>query len=84
MGYLLIFKNMQKIIKIQFWVLLLGTIFAWGNFGVELVDWINNRECSTGCAVGLVNPFLTPCFYGAIFFLIAFVLSLMILKKVKE
>jgi len=75
---------MQKIIKIQFWVLLLGTIFAWVNFGVELVDWINKRECSTGCAVGLVNPFLTPCFYGAIFFLIAFVLGLMILKKVKE
>jgi hypothetical protein len=75
------FKNMKKIIKIQFGVLLLGTVFAWGNFGIELVDWINKRECSTGCAVGLVNPFLTPCFYGAIFFLVAFILNSLILKK---
>lgn len=75
---------MQKIIKIQFWVLLVGTVFAWVNFMVELMDWINKRECSTGCAVGLVNPFLTPCFYGAIFFLAAFLLSALLIKKIRE
>lgn len=61
----------------QFFVLLLGTLFAWGNFIVEFVAWRKHQICPTGCAHGdkVVNPFLTPCFYGAIFFTIAFVLS---------
>jgi hypothetical protein len=74
---------MEKIIKIQFGILLAGTIFAWANFGVELTDWIHKRACTTGCAIGLVNPFLTPCFYGAIFFLVAFILSALMIKKIK-
>jgi len=69
---------MKKLITSQFIILLAGTLFAWVNFGIELSDWLNKRACSTGCAVGLTNPFLTPCFYGAIFFLIAFILSVLI------
>jgi len=72
---------MRKLVTAQFIILLAGTLFAWGNFTVELVDWLNKRECSTGCAVGLVNPFLTPCFYGALVFTIAFALSAIMLKK---
>ncbi len=72
---------MKKLITIQFIVLLAGTAFAWTNFGIELVDWLNKRDCTTGCAVGLVNPFLTPCFYGALVFTLAFVLSAVMLKK---
>lgn len=72
---------MRKIIVTQFILLLAGTIFAWGNFSLELWNWLNKQACTTGCAVGLVNPFLTPCFYGAIFFLLAFILSAMLLKK---
>jgi len=64
----------------QFIVLLCGTLFAWGNFGYELYNWMKHKKCTTGCTVG-VNPFLTPCFYGAIFFTIAFVLSSMILMN---
>lgn len=75
---------MQKLIKIQFGVLLLGTLFAWVNFIWELVSWLNKQDCPTGCSVGLVNPFLTPCFYGACFFLIAFILSCFILKESKK
>jgi hypothetical protein len=72
---------MKKIILIQFFVLLAGTIFAWVNFASEFLNWLAKRACTTGCAIGLVNPFLTPCFYGAIFFTIAFVLSIIILRK---
>jgi len=72
---------MKKLLFLQFYLLLGGTIFAWSNFGIELNDWLNKRACTTGCAIGLVNPFLTPCFYGAIFFLLAFILSTIILKK---
>lgn len=75
---------MKKLIAVQFILLLLGTLFAWGNFTIEFIDWLNKRSCTTGCAVGLVNPFLTPCFYGAIFFAVAFILSALLLKKVKQ
>jgi len=72
---------MKKLILAQFIILLAGTIFAWGNFTYELINWLNKKACTTGCAIGLVNPFLTPCFYGAIFFTLAFILSALILKK---
>lgn len=75
---------MKKIIKIQFGVLCLGTVFAWTNFIIELVDWLNKKACTTGCTVGLVNPFKTPCFFGALFFLLAFSLSVVLLNKIKE
>ncbi|HRY60074.1 MAG TPA: hypothetical protein P5096_01710 [Patescibacteria group bacterium] len=74
---------MKKLIWVQFFVLLAGALFAWTNFTIELVDYLNKRACSTGCAVGVVNPFLTPCFYGAIVFTIAFVLSAVIVKKIQ-
>ncbi len=72
---------MKKVILAQFIVLLGGTLFAWFNFATELIDWMAKRACTTGCAVGLVNPFMAPCFYGAIFFTIAFVLNVMIIRK---
>jgi len=71
----------KKLIIAQFIILLGGTLFAWTNFTIELINWLNKKACTTGCAVGLVNPFLTPCFYGAIFFTIAFILSALILRK---
>ncbi|MFA6466537.1 MAG: hypothetical protein WCV71_01600 [Patescibacteria group bacterium] len=72
---------MQKLVKTQFYVLLLGTLFAWGNFGWELKTWLAGQNNEFGCTPGITNPFLTPCFYGAIFFTLAFVLSCLILKK---
>ena len=75
---------MKRLITSQLIILLAGTLFAWGNFIVELVDFLNKRACSTECVVGVVNPLLTPCFYGAIVFTIAFVLSAVILKKYKQ
>lgn len=72
---------MKKVIISQFVVLLVGTLFAWTNFAIELFDWMNNQVCATGCSVGLGNPFLSPCFGGAIFFTVAFILNIIILKK---
>jgi hypothetical protein len=72
----------KKLVIVEFFILLIGTLFAWSNFGYELYSWLNNQECTLGCAQGLVNPFLTPCFYGACFFTLAFVLSAVMLKKV--
>ena len=75
-------EKMKKLIKVQFFILLVGTVFAWGNFIWELVNYLQDKECATGCVVGLVNPFRTPCFFGAMFFLVAFVFSAIMLKGV--
>lgn len=74
---------MKKIIKVQFIVLLLGTLFAWVNFTRELVAWLQAKTCPV-CTIGAnTNPFLTPCFYGALFFTASFILSALLMKKVK-
>jgi len=76
---------MRKVIIAQFVILLVGTVFAWTNFTRELLDWLNDRACSVGCPVAPgTNPFVTPCFYGAVFFLIAFILSLVLVVKSKK
>jgi hypothetical protein len=75
---------MRKIIIWQFIILLVGTLFAWTNFSIELVNWLNKKTCTLGCVQGLVNPFLTPCFYGAIGFTVAFILSIFLFIKGKE
>jgi len=74
---------MRKLVIAEFVILLIGALFAWANFGYELYNYLNKQECTTGCAPG-VNPFLTPCFYGACFFLVAFILSAVMLKKVQK
>ncbi len=74
---------MKKLIVAEVIILLVGTLFAWTNFAIEMVDWLNARACSTGCVVGLANPFLTPCFYGAVFFLIAFIISTRLYAKMR-
>jgi len=75
---------MKKLIKIQFYILLLGTLFAWTNFGIEFFNWINQKtliSCPIGSATG--NPFFSSCFYGAIVFTAALALSVLLLKKAK-
>lgn len=72
---------MKKLFYLQSGLLLAGTLFAWTNFGIELANWLEKKACTSGCAIGLANPFLTPCFYGAIFFLVNFIVSLITLKK---
>ena len=71
---------MKNVLVSQFIILLAGTLFAWGNFGYELYNWLNTGK-QIGCAVGATNPFFTPCFFGAIFFTLAFILSIVSLKK---
>lgn len=74
---------MKKIIIAQFIILAIGTLFAFINFFLELMAWVNKKGCTTGCATPGINPFLTPCFYGALFFGASFVLSCILMKKNK-
>lgn len=71
---------MKKIILTQFFVLLAGTLFAWFNFFKEWVAYSQSVSCTIGCSAG-TNPFLTPCFGGAVFFTIALILSFILVRK---
>jgi len=71
---------MKEIILTQFFVLLAGTIFAWFNFTKEWIAYSQSSSCTIGCTSG-INPFLTPCFGGAIFFTIALVLHVILMRK---
>jgi hypothetical protein len=73
---------MRKIVFIQFFVLLGGTLFAWFNFSQELISWLNKKSCTLGCAgADSINPFLSVCFYGALFFTTALILNIIVIKK---
>lgn len=66
-------------------LLIAGTIFAWGNFSYGMIKFLNaNNRPVTGCSGNIVvNPFNTPCFYGALFFSAGLIVSLIVSKKQK-
>ncbi len=68
------------------WLLLAGALFAWSNFGIQLFDFYENVSGSQVSCSGVPtsNPFLTPCFYGSVIFLIAFALSIVITRRDKH
>ncbi|MCX6816382.1 MAG: hypothetical protein NTZ93_00725 [Candidatus Beckwithbacteria bacterium] len=67
------------------YLLIAGTIFAWGNFAYELIKFYSVKTIvKTSCSgVPTANPFTTACFYGATIFLAALITSLVIRKKKK-
>ena len=61
-----------------------GTIFAWGNFSYEVYRFLQPQPAASAfsCPAGElpVNPLMTPCFYGALIFLTALVVSVLIIR----
>lgn len=63
------------------WLLGAGTVFAWGNWGYVAYKLFREEQCLSACPVGITNPFLTPCFYGASIYLIGFIIALVLLYR---
>lgn len=63
--------------------LIAGTLFAWGNFTLLLYRFYTALPGEgVGCSgVPASSPFSTPCFYGSVLFLLALMVSLVILRK---
>ncbi len=58
-----------------------GVVFAWGNFAFEWYKYFTSNGDYIGCAgVPVPTPFQTPCFYGAMIYLISFIVSFYSLK----
>jgi hypothetical protein len=66
------------------WLLAAGTVFAWGNFAYEVVRFSQPQApvSAFSCPKDevLVHPLMTPCFYGALIYLAALMVSLFILR----
>ena len=66
------------------WLLAAGTVFAWSNFAYEAFLFSRQRPASAfSCPPPgqvAVHPLLAPCFYGALIFLAALAISLLILR----
>ena len=65
------------------YLLIAGTIFAWGNFAVEINKYYSSKTAlKVSCSgVATDNVFLTACFYGSVIFLVALIVSLVIRKR---
>ena len=65
------------------WLLIASTLFAWGNFFYTAIPfWLRGNTPGVGCSgLLMTNPFTTPCFGGSVFFLIALIISLILIKK---
>jgi hypothetical protein len=65
-------------------LLVAGTVFAWGNFTYEVYRFLQPQPAASAfsCPAGevAVNPLMTPCFYGALIFLTALVVSILIIR----
>ncbi len=66
------------------WLLGAGSLFAWGNFAYLAYVFLTAKPRSAlSCPPGdaPVNPIAAPCFYGALIFTTALVVSFLMLEK---
>jgi hypothetical protein len=63
-----------------------GTAFAWSNFGILMYRFYTALPGQgVGCSgVPASSPFLTPCFYGSMLFLVALIISIIIRTKERK
>lgn len=71
------------------WILLAaGTVFAWGNFAYEVYRFVQPQPVTSPfvCPAGevAVNPLTTPCFFGALIFLTALIVSIFIVRSTRS
>ena len=66
---------MKKFFVVQSIILFSGVLFAWSTVASDFLRFLQNQG---------VNPLTTPCFYGAIGFLVAYFYSLFILFTTSE
>lgn len=66
------------------WLLVAGVLFAWGNVAYVVYNFYTPQGTKTGCSgLATSNPFTTPCFIGAVIYLLALLVSLWVLRREK-
>lgn len=77
-------KKLKKdnLFNLQAVVIFSGVFWAWYNVIKEFkIFYLYENRIFKFVDCTITNPILTPCFWGACAFLIAFILSLIVLKK---
>ncbi len=93
LGFIWSFNILKKVLKDETvvseqrnlgYLLVAGTLFAWGNFSYELIKYYTaTTAVKVSCSgVATNNVFLTSCFYGSVIFLAALIISTVIRKSV--
>lgn len=77
-------RKSKEIIKVQnylYFLLIGSTVFAWSNFTYELYKFYFTSGPKTSCS-GIItsSPFLTPCFYGSVIYLLSLI-TIIIIKR---
>lgn len=72
--------------KFLFWFLIGGNIFAWTNFFIILIRFLQNLgKPIIGCSGQITaNPLSTPCFTGSAIFLISLIISFLVFRQNKK
>ena len=65
------------------WLLLAGTLFAWGNFAYETIRfYLAKNAPKVSCSgVPTDNILLTSCFYGSVIFFISLIVSMILIRR---
>jgi hypothetical protein len=72
------FRRLKKLS----WLLLLGTLFAWGNFVyLSYQFYAKGTSCLSCTGQAAASPLQAPCFYGALIYSAALAVSLLALKN---
>ena len=72
----------RTLLKLQVGVLMIGTVFSWTTLVLDYRRFFASGGSSyelSGCIVA--NPVTTPCFYGALAYLIALLWALVIFRS---
>ncbi|MBU1083282.1 hypothetical protein KKE14_02490 [Patescibacteria group bacterium] len=78
-------KSLQLILQKRLVATLsIGAFLTTVNFGLSACNFYNKRFCAPTCRVGIDNPLVSPCFYGAIIFLISLWVAIKLYKKFKK
>lgn len=94
---LIFFKARKQLQKTLTTLLLMGTLFAWGNFGYTLWSFYDHALTSNNivntsetvstpggysCSgANVSNPLLTPCFGGTVFYTASYLAALYLIKS---
>lgn len=87
-GYILRAEIKRKLIwqKRLLGILSIATLFSGVNFILTACSFYNYRVCPTGSCItnNSGNPFLTPCFYGAVLFLFSLGMAVKLYKRLRR
>ncbi len=82
--YFVVFSKWKKLQKILVFLLLGGTIFGWVNFIIELCNFYIFKNPTSCSGASTQSPFITPCFYGSVIYLLSLMVSIVIFIKLKK